>query len=96
MKTFSKKTPKEKEWKKLEKKENLLLARKAEKRDARLNQILQDKVPEKLQSTLDAAFAKAFTVIFEKGTGVIEKTYYMKNIMEYAELKYRRRFLCRI
>lgn len=65
MKTFSKKTPKEKEWQKLE----------------------------KLQITLDVAFAKAFTVIFEKGTGVIEKTYYMKNIMEYAELKYRRRLV---
>ena len=31
-------------------------------------------VPEKLNDTLDAAFYKAFELIFEKGTGVIEKT----------------------
>lgn len=79
---FQQKSPKEKEWQKLEKKENLLLARKAEKRDSKINQILQDKVPEKLQITLDAAFAKAFTVIFEKGTGVIEKTYNREEIQK--------------
>lgn len=82
MKMFSKKTPKEKEWQKLEKKENLLLARKTEKRDSRLNQMLQDKIPERLQGTLDAAFAKAFSVIFEKGTGVIEKTYNREEIQK--------------
>ena len=32
-------------------------------------------MPEKLQGTLDTAFAKAFHLIFEKGTAVIEKTY---------------------
>lgn len=32
-------------------------------------------VPEKLSGTLDVAFFKAFQLIFEKGTGVIEKTY---------------------
>ena len=37
--------------------------------------LLADKVPEKLQATLDTAFAKAFETIFAKGTGVIEKTY---------------------
>ena len=36
---------------------------------------LQKIVPKNLQSKLDAAFSKAFEVIFEKGTGVIEKTY---------------------
>jgi len=40
-----------------------------------LNKKLEEKVPQKLQGTLDAAFAKAFAMIFEKGTGVIEKTY---------------------
>ena len=37
--------------------------------------LMAEKVPEKLQSTLDKSFAKAFCAIFEKGTGVIEKTY---------------------
>lgn len=32
-------------------------------------------VPEKLSDTLNGAFFKAFEFIFEKGTGVIEKTY---------------------
>ena len=36
---------------------------------------LQKIVPKNLQSKLDAAFSKAFEVIFDKGTGVIEKTY---------------------
>ena len=36
---------------------------------------LQRFVPDGLQSKLDLAFNKAFQLIFEKGTGVIEKTY---------------------
>ena len=50
----------------------------------------EEKVPQKLQETLDAAFAKAFTLIFQKGSSVIEKTYqkdeFEKNyqIQEYA------------
>lgn len=46
-----------------------------EKKESILNQKLEEKIPPKLQGTLDAAFAKAFALIFEKGTGVIEKTY---------------------
>ena len=44
-------------------------------KESLLNQLLADKVPEKLQSTLDAAFEKAFSLIFENGTGVIDKTF---------------------
>ncbi len=36
---------------------------------------LMSKVPDKLCSTLNTAFAKAFQLIFEKGTSIIEKTY---------------------
>ena len=43
--------------------------------DSRLNRFLQTKVPEKLKDTLDTGFAKAFELIFAKGTEVIEKTY---------------------
>lgn len=35
----------------------------------------EEKIPQKLQETLDAAFSKAFTLIFQKGSHVIEKTY---------------------
>lgn len=38
-----------------------------------MNQKLEEKIPPKLQGTLDAAFAKAFALIFEKGTGIIER-----------------------
>ena len=72
---FSKKTPLEREWELLLKKEQAFIQKRQEKRESFLNQKLQEKVPEKLQGTLDAAFFKAFTMIFEKGTGVIEKTY---------------------
>lgn len=42
-------------------------------RESILNQKLEEKIPPKLQKTLDTAFAKAFALIFEKGTGVIER-----------------------
>lgn len=72
---FQKKSPFEKEWARLEQKESGFLKGRQEKKDTLLNQKLEEKVPEKLQHTLDAAFAKAFIMIFEKGTAIIEKTY---------------------
>lgn len=75
MRIFQRKSPIEKEWEKLMKEEGRFLAARAEKKDSFLNRKLEEAVPEKLQGTLDAAFAKAFGLIFEKGTGVIEKTY---------------------
>ncbi len=71
----SKKSAVDIEWAQFQKKEQKFLANRGEKKDTFLNKKLEDKVPEKLQGTLDTAFAKAFAKIFEKGTGVIEKTY---------------------
>lgn len=71
----TKQTPLEKEWLKLEKQEQKYLQKRLEKQNSKLNQLLEQKVPEGLQQTLDGAFAKAFHVVFEKGTAVIEKTY---------------------
>lgn len=68
-------TPLEKEWMKLQKQEQDYLQKRIEKKDSRLNQLIENKVPEKLQGTLKEAFAKAFHLVFEKGTGIIEKTY---------------------
>ena len=65
----------EKELQRNEKEEQHFLNKQLNKEESRLNQFLADKVPEGLQSTLDVAFAKAFHAVFEKGTGVIEKTY---------------------
>ena len=68
-------SPLEKEWIKLQKQEQIYMQKRMEKKDSRLNQLLEKKVPQNLQKTLDTAFSKAFYLIFEKGTGVIEKTY---------------------
>ena len=72
---FQRKTPFEWEWEKLNKKEQKFLLAREQKKDSVLNQKLSEKVPAKLQGTLDKAFAKAFGMIFEKGTGLIEKTH---------------------
>lgn len=64
-----------KEWARLASDERRYLKRNAAKPDSRLGSFLESKVPDKLQSTLDAAFCKAFELIFEKGTGIIEKLY---------------------
>lgn len=77
---FQKKTAHQKEWEKYIKKETKYLEKQQTKKESFLNQKLEEKVPEKLQETLDTAFAKAFYLIFEKGTGVIEKTYRKEEI----------------
>ena len=68
-------TPLQKECSKLEKQEAAYLAKRIEKTDSKMTQFLEKKVPPNLQNTLNAAFSKAFYTVFEKGTGVIEKTY---------------------
>ena len=72
----------EKEWKRLlEKEERMLFSaenKKETKLDAKIKEItgkIEEKIPEKLEATLKVAFYKAFLLIFEKGTGVIEKTF---------------------
>ena len=65
----------EKEWIKVEKNEQTYLKKNTRKQDSKLNQFLEDKVPAGLQTTLDNAFAKAFHIVFDKGTEMIEKTY---------------------
>lgn len=70
-----KQTPLEKEWAKVEKQEQVYLQKHAQKKESKINQMLERKVPADLQKTLDTAFAKAFKMVFEKGMGVIEKTY---------------------
>lgn len=68
-------SPWQKEWNGLIKKEAAYLKRCAEKKSAPMNSILEEKIPPKLQDTLNTAFAKAFRLVFEKGTKIIEKTY---------------------
>lgn len=72
----------QKEWQLLIKKEEKMLSAAENKKETVFDakkRALADKIekniPEKLAATLDAAFTKAFLLIFEKGMGVIEKTF---------------------
>jgi hypothetical protein len=84
---FQQKTPLEKELDALNKREKKFLTSRQEKEDTVLNQFLADKVPPNLQATLDNAFFKAFQLIFEKGTGVIEKTYRREDLEKNFQVK---------
>ncbi len=65
----------EKELKEIYAKEQKFLLKRQNKKDSVINRLLADKVPDMLQSNINKAFAKAFALIFEKGTPIIEKTY---------------------
>lgn len=47
--------------------------------DSLMNKV-ENKIPEDLKSKLETAFYKAFGIVFEKGTGVIDKTYDRKSM----------------
>ena len=70
-----KSTALEKEWAAFKKSEARFVERQKEKGPSIINQKLDRVVPEKLKGTLDAAFYKAFQLVFEKGGTVINKTY---------------------
>lgn len=72
---FDKKTPLEAELEKVYKQERRFLEKRRDKKESLINQKLEEKVPDGMQEKLDVAFAKAFELVFKKGTGVIEKTY---------------------
>lgn len=64
----------EKELKRLSRAEERL-RRRAHKEDIKWKTELEAKIPEKVLVNLQAVFKKAFEIIFDKGTGIIEKTY---------------------
>ena len=65
----------EREWRKIEKAE-ARLREKAERYEVPAWKAgLEEKLPRKLTEGLERAFARAFALLFEKGTAVIEKTY---------------------
>lgn len=68
-------SPIEKEWNDLIKKDDKFLNSRIKANMPLINEKLDPKIPEKLRDTLNAAFNKAFEIIFEKGVGIIEKTY---------------------
>lgn len=56
----------QKEWDYLMKQENDYIRKNRYKKASKLNSILESKIPDGLQNTLDIAFAKAFELIFRK------------------------------
>ena len=65
----------EREWQLLSKKEDKFMSARMKAKPPALNEKLDPHVPDKLRETLNMAFNKAFEIIFEKGSSLIEKTY---------------------
>ncbi len=67
--------PIEREWSALLKSEKKFAAARMKAGTPIINEKLDKRIPEKLREALNIAFNKAFQIVFEKGAGVIEKTY---------------------
>lgn len=65
----------EKEWQQMLRAEQAFLNKNMPERNIGWQEKIAKIVPQKLESTLNSAFCKAFELIFDKGTGIIEKTY---------------------
>ena len=73
MGVLRKRSPWEREFQEVWRKEQWFLRRYEEKPETVLDRKISELAPEKLMETLHGAFEKAFTLVFEKGTGVIQK-----------------------
>ena len=68
-------TPWEKEFARLERRRRAYQARHARPPESRLDRALEDKVPPKLREALNSAFVKAFDLVFQRGAGLLERTF---------------------
>ncbi|MCF2671271.1 EcsC family protein [Butyricicoccus pullicaecorum] len=71
----AKRSPVEKELQKIEWEEQKLLRCAQQRQTPRWKSELEHRIPEKVMNGLQKAFSTAFSLIFEKGAAVIEKTY---------------------
>lgn len=65
----------EKELKNLIESEKRFVNHRKNKKESAINRLLADKVPKRLSENINLAFSKAFELIFDKGTSIIELTY---------------------
>ena len=65
----------DKEMKVVQKQEQKLLSAAKEKKPAQWKTELESRIPQKVYAGLESAFCKGFSVVFEKGRDLIEKTY---------------------
>lgn len=63
------------------------LSRTAGKTDSGMADRLREKIPPKVSGTLEKAFRKAFAVVFEKGTGIVERSFHGEKIDETYEIQ---------
>lgn len=70
---LKKRSPWEREFQEVWRKEQWFLRRYDEKRDSVIDRKISELAPAKLMETLHSAFEKAFELVFEKGTGIIQK-----------------------
>jgi len=70
--------PVQKEWVSLMKQEARFREKRISTAPTRLEEALTEKIPDKLEDTLYKAFAKSFSLVFQRGGGLIEKTYSKK------------------
>ncbi len=76
----------EKEWHELGKKEQRYIrSREKEREDSPVDK-LREKVPEGLEKRMDDLFFKAFRLIFEKGTPLLEKTFNKEEINKQVQV----------
>ncbi len=74
------KSPLKQEWEKIIHREAMFLKKAREQNPTMLNKLLEEKVPPKVQSSLEEAFTKSFLLIFEKGTPYIERSFSKENL----------------
>lgn len=77
----------EQQWEMVLRKEASFLKRSKEKTPTKLEELLEEKVPDKLYDTLNTAFTKAFGLVFEKGTKIIEKSYNKEELKHEYKVK---------
>lgn len=70
---LSRRSPWEREYQEVWRKEQWFLRHYDEKPESPIDRKVAEVAPEKLMETLHGAFEKAFELVFEKGTGVIQK-----------------------
>ena len=74
-----------KELLRIEKEESNLAQATRKTKPAGWKQELENRIPEKVYSGLESAFAKGFSLVFQQGRGIIEKTYRKSDLeAEYA------------
>ncbi len=77
----------EKELKVVKKQEESLRKASLKAQIPKWKETLEEKVPENVYDNLLKAFGKAFSIIFEKGTGIIEKSYNQEEMQKTYEVQ---------